>query len=63
MEDFARRRRRKKDNAVENLASSKYDFAEDLEDVENVEGDQESIDWMLGHEADSKGRYLSSAQY
>jgi putative DNA primase/helicase len=62
MEDFARADELvKKTIAVESLAAANYDFNEDLEDAENVEGDQESIDWMLGLEADSKGRYLSSA--
>jgi putative DNA primase/helicase len=62
MEDFARADDNvKKTIAVENVASAKYDFAEDSEDFENVEGDQENIDWMLGLEADNKGRYLSTA--
>jgi putative DNA primase/helicase len=62
MEDFARADESvKRTIAAENVANSKYDFAEDLEELENVEGDQEDIDWMVGLEADSKGKYLSSA--
>ncbi len=64
MEDLARQDPEvKKTIASESVANAKYDFAEDLEDEElgNVEGDQDSIEWMGELEADSKGKYLSSA--
>lgn len=64
MEDFARADpETKKTLAAESIASSKYDFHEDLEEgeVDNVEGDQETLDWMAELEADAKGKYLSSA--
>jgi len=50
--------------ATEVLENSKYDFAEDAEsyeDVDNVEGDHDNIDWMAELEADAKGKYLSSS--
>lgn len=64
MEDLARQDPEvKKTLASESVANAKYDFAEDLEDEElgNVEGDQDSIEWMGELEADNKGKYLSSA--
>lgn len=54
----------KKTLAVESIANAKYDFDDDYVDpvqVENVEGDQDSNEWMVKLEADSKGKYLSSA--
>lgn len=64
MEDLARQDKAvKKTIAAENLANTKYDFNEDLEylEVDNVEGDQESIEWMAELEVDSKGKTLSSS--
>lgn len=56
MEEFARRDKNvKKIIASENLAESKYDFAED------IEIDEDNIDWMQDLEVDSKGKYISSA--
>jgi len=60
MEDFARADKEvKKTIAVEVLEDNKYDYFAD--DVENVEGDQDNIEWMTELEADAKGKYLSSA--
>ena len=66
MEDLARADANvKKTLAAESAASAKYDFAEDFEDddteVDNVEGNQEAIDWMTELEVDSKGKYLSTS--
>lgn len=62
MEEFILKDKKvKKTIASENLSSSKYDFAEDYDDLDNLEGDQEDIDWMTELEANSKGDYLSSA--
>ncbi len=56
MEDFVRKDKKVKQIiASENLAESKYDFAEEI-DV-----DESSIDWMQELEIDAKGKYLSSA--
>lgn len=56
MKEFARRDKNvKKIIASENLAESKYDFAED------IEIDEDNIDWMQDLEVDSKGKYVSSA--
>jgi predicted P-loop ATPase len=58
MEEFARKDSNvKKTIATENIASSKYDFAEEPDD----EVEEASIDWMTELEADSKGNYFSSA--
>jgi len=67
MEEFARKDRAvKKTLASENLAEAKYDFAEPYEEYddepENIEGDQDAVEWMTELEADNKGNYLSSAQ-
>jgi len=66
MEDLARKDREvKKTIAAENLANSKYDFAEGYEadEVKNIEGDEEDdVEWMTELEADNKGNYLSTAQ-
>lgn len=62
MEDFARSDKEvKKTLATEVLQESKYDYFSDDLEPENVEGDQYQIEWMAELEADSKGRYLSSA--
>mgnify|MGYP003683936673 FL=1 len=62
MEDFIRKDKKVKSTiASENLANAKYDFAEDYEELDNLEGDQENIDWMEELEVNSKGDYLSSA--
>ena len=65
MEDFARSDKKvKKTIAKEVQESAKYDFSEDLvDDLEtpNIEGDQDSTEWMSELETDSKGKYLSSA--
>lgn len=45
--------------ASENLQDSKYDFEEDLEEMEAVE--DEGIEWMQDLEMDNKGEYLSTA--
>lgn len=67
MEDFSRKDKEvKKIIASENVQSAKYDFAEDYlpyeEEPENVDGDQDNIEWMAELDTDSKGNYLSSAQ-
>lgn len=65
MEDLARQDAEvKKTLAAESVANARYDFQEDLEEdteVENVEGDQEAIEWMGELEADAKGKYLSTS--
>lgn len=62
MEDFALKDKEvKKTIAAETLEGNKYDYFEDPEEVENVEGDHENIEWMSELEADSKGKYLSTA--
>lgn len=63
MEDFARADKEvKKTLASETLQEAKYEyFTDDLEEVANVEGDQDQIEWMSHLEADSKGKYLSNA--
>ncbi len=48
----------KKQLASENLSSSKYDFAEPLE---NIEAPEENIDWMSSLELNTKGEYTSTA--
>lgn len=59
MEDFARKDAEvKKTVATENIANSKYDFAE-AEELEDFEDN--NIDWMTELEADTKGNYLSTA--
>ena len=59
MEDFARKDAEvKKTIATENIANSKYDFAE-AEELEDFEDN--NIDWMTELEADTKGNYLSTA--
>ncbi len=61
MEEFARKDKAvKRIIASENLASAKYDFAEEPEEIIG-ENEQESIDWMVELEADRHGNYLSSA--
>lgn len=56
MEEFSRADKEvKKTIAVENITESKYDFAEELET------DEDDIDWMQELEVDSKGKYISSA--
>lgn len=68
MEEFSRKDKEvKKVLAAESLESIKYDFAESLEEdfedePENVEGDQDTIEWMSELEADNKGKYLSTSQ-
>jgi len=63
MEDLARSDKKiKKTIANENINSSKYDFGDyDFEESNNVDGDQDEIDWMTELEVDSKGNYLSTA--
>lgn len=62
MEDLARNDKKvKKTIAAENRENAKYDFVADYDEIENVEGDQEDIEWMSELETDSKGKYLSSA--
>lgn len=62
MEDFATADMEvKKTLAAEYLEAAKYDYFEDAEEIENVEGDNETIEWMAGLEADAKGKYLSTA--
>jgi len=65
MDEFCRSNKEvKKIIAVENIASSKYDFIEDInEDIndEESEDEEDDINWMTELEADSKGNYLSSA--
>lgn len=65
MEDLARKDKAvKKTIASENLANAKYDFAEGyeiFEGVQNVEGDEENLEWMSELETDVKGNYLSTA--
>ena len=56
MEEFSRADKEvKKTIAVENITESKYDFAEE------IETDEDDIDWMQELEVDSKGKYISSA--
>lgn len=67
MEDFSRKDKEvKKVIASENRQTAKYDFAEDYlpyeEEPENVDGDQDNIEWMAELDTDNKGNYLSSAQ-
>jgi putative DNA primase/helicase len=65
MEEFALKDKEvKKTIAADNLNDAKYDYAEDYEDfeqVDNVEGDQEALEWMSELEADAKGKYLSTS--
>jgi putative DNA primase/helicase len=62
MEELALKNKEvKKAIAAENLAAAKYDYAQDYDDLENVEGDQDNVEWMEELEADSKGKYLSSS--
>lgn len=65
MEDLARQDAEvKKTIASESLANAKYDFAEDLEAGELTyfaDAEADCIEWMGELEADSKGKYLSSA--
>lgn len=61
----------KKTIARENLSNAKYEFGNQLEEedeeedyteeVDNVDGDQENIDWMTELDVDARGRYLSTA--
>jgi predicted P-loop ATPase len=56
MEEFARKDKDvKKIIASENLLESKYDFSEE------IELDEDDIDWMQELEVDSKNKYISSA--
>lgn len=60
MEDFARSLEEvKKVIATENIKEAKYDFAEDLDDTEEISEDD--INWMTELEVDGKGKYLSTA--
>lgn len=65
MENFALKDKNvKKTIAEDSLNEARYDFDEDYEDystVENVEGDQEKLDWMTELAADAKGKYLSTS--
>jgi len=65
MEEFALKDKEvKKTIAADNLIDSKYDYAEDYddyEDVDNIEGDQDNIEWMAELESDAKGKYLSTS--
>lgn len=63
MEDFARNDKQvRKTLASEVLEHSSYDYFEDIdEEVQSVEGDQDSIEWMSGLESDSKNKYLSTS--
>lgn len=59
MEEFAREDKEvRKVIASEKLDSAKYDFAEDLTEIEMQE---DASDWMSEMEVDGKGRYLSTA--
>jgi predicted P-loop ATPase len=62
MEDFARSDKKVKQTlANETLENARYDFSEDFGEIENVEGDNESNEWMLELTVDSKGKYLSTS--
>lgn len=63
MEDHVRKDKNvKKTIASENLSSSKYDFADyEPDEISNVDGDHEDIDWMTELDVDAKGNYLSTA--
>lgn len=65
MEEFALKDPEvKKTIATESLANAKYDFGEDMDDLDpefNIEGDQDDVEWMTKLEADNKGKYHSSA--
>lgn len=62
MEEFALKDKAvKKTIASDNLANSKYDFAEDFEPNEDEEIDEDDLNWMTELEADARGNYLSSA--
>lgn len=71
MEDFARKDAEvKRTIALENVANSKYDFAENdhsdfedtpEEDISGIDETEEDIEWMAELESDSKGNYLSTA--
>lgn len=64
MEEFARSDKEvKKAFAGELLESASYDYFQDeSEELENVEGDQEALEWIAEKlEVDSKGKYLSTA--
>ena len=65
MEDFALNDIEvKKTIAADSLAKMKYDFAEGYEEfdmIENLEGDQDNIEWMAELESDAKGKYLSTS--
>lgn len=57
MEDFARTNKQvKKIIASENISSSRYDFAEEVEDI-----DPGNLEWTEGLEVDYKSKYTSSA--
>lgn len=67
MEEFARKDKEvKKIIASESLSQIKYDFADAYDDfeeeLENVEGDQDAVEWMTELDTDSKGNYTSTAQ-
>jgi putative DNA primase/helicase len=68
MEEFARKDKAvKRTLAEESQANVRYDFAamddEDFADeLDAVEGDSEDLSWMTDLEADTKGKYLSSAE-
>lgn len=68
MEELARKDKDvKKILAAESMEAAKYDFAEPIIDIEdeepeNVEGDQDNIEWMTELEADNRGNYTSIAQ-
>jgi putative DNA primase/helicase len=55
----------KKTLAQEMHDKVKYDFEEDTDEyqepIENVEGDNEDIEWMEGLEANNRGEYLSTS--
>jgi predicted P-loop ATPase len=62
MEDFARAEKSVKQTlAKETLDNARYDFFEDSDSIENVEGDNESSDWMTELTVDAKGKYLSTS--
>lgn len=59
MEDLAREDKQvRRVIASENLENAKYDFNEDLDEIDMQE---DSSDWMEDLDLDSKGRYLSTA--
>lgn len=63
MEEFVLKNKDvKKTIAVENLENSRYDFAEDLDPMDDEEEIfEENLEWMTELESDAKGNYLSSA--